>query len=197
MANELEQTLNTDTINNATPPAADPVKNDSSGTSTGLEESKGGEVKQLSDKEQEKLYEANLLKKLGVDSFDTLKTNLSKFGELTEAQKSAEQKQAERLAELENLNTSREKENFLLNAKLNAITTGVQADSVDDVITLAKSLVNDDTDIAQAIQKVTEKYPHFKSSQDGKSKPTFATKTNTKHESTDMEQVSNILLGKK
>ena len=196
MANELEQTLNTDTINNATPPAADPVKNDSSGTSTGLEESKGGEVKQLSDKEQEKLYEANLLKKLGVDSFDTLKTNLSKFGELTEAQKTAEQKQAERLAELEDLNTSREKENFLLNAKLNAITTGVQADSVDDVITLANGLVNDDTDIAQAIQKVVEKYPQFANST-GKSKPTFATKTNTKHESTDMEQVSNILLGKK
>jgi hypothetical protein len=196
MANELDNTLNTDptTTTTATPPAADPVKNDSSGTSKGLDD-KGGD--KLSDKELEKLYEANLLKKLGVDSFDTLKTNLSKFGELTEAQKTAEQKQIERLAELETSSSTMKDENVMLNAKLETFKLGVESEYIDDVIVLAKALVNDDTDISQAIQKVVDKYPTFKSSSKEKSKPTFATKTNTKHESTDMEQVSNILLGKK
>ena len=39
----------------------------------------------------------------------------------------------------------------------------VMKEYVDDVITLAKSYVNDDTDLDEAIDKIIGKYPHFTS----------------------------------
>lgn len=39
----------------------------------------------------------------------------------------------------------------------------VMKEYVDDVITLAKSYVNDDTDLDEAIDKIIGKYPHFAS----------------------------------
>jgi len=49
-----------------------------------------------------------------------------------------------------------------LETKLLCYEQGVDKDSVDDVVALAKAYVNDDTDIEDAIEKVLKKYPQFK-----------------------------------
>src|SRR5690606_37227168 len=47
--------------------------------------------------------------------------------------------------------------------------------SVADVVVLAKNMMSDDLDMKGAIQKVLEKYPHFKASAKEEQKPTFTT----------------------
>jgi hypothetical protein len=49
---------------------------------------------------------------------------------------------------------------------ISAMQIGVHADYVSDVVTLAKTLVSEDVDMNQAIEKVVEKYPHFKQQQE-------------------------------
>lgn len=50
---------------------------------------------------------------------------------------------------------------------------GVNADSVEDVVTLAKGMVNDEVTMDDAITKVIEKYPHFKGDPQEEKKPAF------------------------
>lgn len=52
-----------------------------------------------------------------------------------------------------------------LESKLICYEKGVVKDSVNDVIALAKSYVNDKTDINKAVDMVLKKYPSFASSQ--------------------------------
>lgn len=52
----------------------------------------------------------------------------------------------------------------ILETKLLCYEQGVDKDSVDDVVALAKAYVNDDADIEDAIEKVLKKYPQFKAS---------------------------------
>lgn len=49
-----------------------------------------------------------------------------------------------------------------LETKILCYEQGVDKDSVDDVVALAKAYTNDDTDIEDAIEKVLKKYPQFK-----------------------------------
>src|SRR5690554_497126 len=123
-------------------------------------------------KAQEKLF-----RELGIEDFNSAKEGLQKFREWQEAQKTEAEKQAERLQKLETDYQSVASENEMLKAQLSALKAGVNPDSVQDVVILAKAMVNDDVDMDQAIQKVLEKYPHFKAQQEPQQeqKPTFTT----------------------
>jgi hypothetical protein len=125
-----------------------------------------------------KKTQEKLLKQLGIDDFNSAKEGLQKFREWQESQKTEAQKQAERLQQLEQQFNAVQQEKESLMAQLAAVKAGVHADFVEDVIVLAQRLVNEETTIDEAIQKVIEKYPHFKEApqqQDEPPKPQFST----------------------
>lgn len=134
-------------------------------TSQANESKEGDETKnpdnQLNEDDIKRLHESEMLKSLGVTDFNQLKQSLEKFREIEDSQKTEAQKQKERMEELETNFTNTKEENANLQAKLSAYTAGVKAESVDDVIILAKAFVTDDTDINAAIEKVIAKYPQF------------------------------------
>lgn len=143
------------------------------------EPDKGGDTppdNQLNEDDIKRLHESKILQDLGVTDFDQLKQSLEKFREIEDSQKTEAQKQKEQLEELETNFTNTKEENANLQAKLSAYTAGVKADSVDDVIILAKAFVTDDTDINAAIEKVIAKYPQFGSQEaDETPAPSFVT----------------------
>ncbi|EIJ79118.1 hypothetical protein PB1_16214 [Bacillus methanolicus PB1] len=152
------------------------------------------DVNNIVAKEAKKAQE-KLLKQLGIEDFNSAKEGLQKFKEWQESQKTEAQKQAERLQELEtNFNTVNE-ENASLKAQISAMKSGVHADYVQDVVILAKTLVNEETDIEAAIQKVVEKYPHFKQAQQEPQqqdpKPQFTTGQHQKQPQSELEKWLN------
>jgi hypothetical protein len=143
-----------------------------------------------------KKTQEKLLKQLGIDDFNSAKEGLQKFREWQESQKTEAQKQAERLQQLEQQFNDVQKEKETLLAQLAAVKAGVHADFVEDVIVLAQRLVNEDTTIDEAIQKVIEKYPHFKEAPqqpEQQPKPTFTVGT---HQKSSADDFIKALLGK-
>lgn len=132
------------------------------------------DVNNLVAREVKKAQE-KLLKQLGIEDFNSAKEGMQRFREWQESQKTEAEKQAERLKELEESSQALANENETLKAQLAALEAGVNPDSVADVVVLAKNMVSDDLDMKGAIQKVLEKYPHFKASAEEGQKPTFTT----------------------
>lgn len=125
-------------------------------TKTFTQEDVNGLVAKESKKAQEKI-----LKELGIEDFDTAKDGLVKFKEWQESQKTEAEKQKEDLANKDKELATEKELNRTLNAKIHALSAGVLADSVDDVVTLASKLTTDDVTIEEAIKQVVEKYPQF------------------------------------
>ena len=153
------------------------------------------EVNKIVARERRKAQE-KLLKELGIEDFENAKEGLQKFREWQESQKTEAQKQAERLQQLEQQFNAVQQEKENLMAQLAAVKAGVHADYVEDVIVLAQRLVNEDTTIDEAIQKVIEKYPHFKEApqqQEEPPKPTFTVGT---HQKSSADDFIKALLGK-
>jgi hypothetical protein len=149
------------------------------------------EVNRIVACERRKAQE-KLLKELGIEDFENAKEGLQKFREWQESQKTEAQKQAERLQQLEQQFTAVQQEKENLMAQLAAVKAGVHADFVEDVIVLAQRLVNEDTTIDEAIQKVVEKYPHFKQAQQEpqqqEPKPQFTTGQHQKQQQSELEK---------
>lgn len=133
------------------------------------------DVNNLVAREAKKAQE-KLLKQLGIEDFDNAKEGFQKFQEWQESQKTEAEKQAEQLEKLQSENESKDTTINQLQAQLSALKTGVIADSVEDVVALAKNYVSDDVDMDTAIKQVIEKYPHFaKAEQEQEEKPNFTT----------------------
>ena len=166
------------------PPSTDPPPADPPQTFT------QEDVNSIAAKEAKKAQE-KLLKQLGIDDFDSAKDGLAKFKEWQESQKTEAEKQAERLKELETNFTSTSDENTSLKAQISAMKAGVSAESVEDVVTLAKTMVSDELDMDAAISKVVEKYPHFKAQQEEQKeedkKPSFSTGQHQKQQPSEMD----------
>ncbi|KLV23073.1 hypothetical protein ABW02_20315 [Niallia circulans] len=146
------------------------------------------DVNNLVAKEAKKAQE-KLLKQLGVEDFNNAKEGLNKFKEWQESQKTEAEKQAERLKELETNYSNTSNENATLKAQISAMKAGVLAESVEDVVTLAKTMVNDDLDMDAAIAKIVEKYPHFAQQQEkvDEPKPSFSTGKHEKQPLSEMD----------
>ena len=165
-------------------------------TEQGGELSKSTETSQLSAEEQRKMIEAEILKSWGVDNFDKVKETLAKQKELEESQKTEAQKAAERMAELEEQLKGKDDQAFTLQAQLAAFKAGVQEDSFEDVMVLAKAKANDKVTIDEAIKQVVEKYPHFANkAQEETPKPKFA-QPNSQRQADDKDPIAMALLGK-
>jgi hypothetical protein len=149
------------------------------------------DVNNIVAKEVKKAQE-KLLKQLGIEDFNSAKEGLQKFREWQDAQKTEAQKQAERLQQLEQQFTAVQQEKESLAAQLAAVKAGVHADYVEDVVVLAQRFVNEDTTIDEAIQKVVEKYPHFKQAQQEPTqqdpKPQFTTGQHQKQPQSELEK---------
>ena len=90
------------------------------------------------------------------------KEDLEAFNNWKESQKTEAQKQSEALTNAEAKAKAEEERANTLEAKVTCLSKGVLADSVDDVVILAKAMVSDDVTMDQAVDKVLEKYPSFK-----------------------------------
>ncbi len=90
------------------------------------------------------------------------KEELKAYQDWKESQKTEAEKQSEALTNAEKAKQDAEERANTLEAKVTCLSKGVLADSVDDVVILAKAMVSDDVTMDQAVDKVLEKYPSFK-----------------------------------
>ena len=74
-------------------------------------------------------------------------------------EKEAEKSSAEQTKTNDN---DSEKKIAVLEGKVHALSVGVDADCIDDVLALAQAKVSDDVTLEQAIDNVIDKYPNFK-----------------------------------
>ena len=90
------------------------------------------------------------------------KEEIKAYQDWKESQKTEDQKKNDAITNAEKAKQVAEERATSLEAKVTCLSKGVGATSVDDVVVLAKAMVSDDVTIEQAIDKVLEKYPHFK-----------------------------------
>ncbi|HEL1768843.1 TPA: hypothetical protein TXV04_002002 [Streptococcus suis] len=131
------------------------------------------DVNRVGKKEHKSGY-AKAIKDLGFADVESAKEALKAYEDWQESQKTEADKQTELLASKDRELASVLDANKRLEAKLSALTQGVNADSVDDVIALSERLVNEDTTIDEAIKQVVGKYPQFAAAPNTtEKKPTF------------------------
>ena len=85
-----------------------------------------------------------------------------------------------------------EKKIAVLEGKVHALTVGVAADCIDDVLALAQAKVSDNVSLEQAIDNVIGKYPNFK----GKDKEIITTSVPTANDeqlAAEQEQAKKIM----
>lgn len=137
---------------------------------TFTQEDVNGLVAKEAKKAQEKIF-----KDLGFENFKSAKEGLQQLKEWKDSQKSEVEKQSEALATKEKELELALSDKKNLEAKLSALTLGVNAESVDDVITLSARLVSDEVSIEDAIGQVLQKYPQFgRTEQPEEKKPIFS-----------------------
>lgn len=82
-----------------------------------------------------------------------------------------------------------------LKGKVHALSVGVSAECIDDVLALAKSKVGGDITLDKAIDSVIEKYPNFKSEKPPKAIVTSAVATANDEQNTADEARINKIMG--
>lgn len=100
---------------------------------------------------------------------------LAAFREWQESQKSEAEKQAEAIGKAEKAKHEAEERAASAELKLTAMSKGVSADALSDVIALAKTKITDKVTAEQAIDEIIKKYPAFTES----SKPGITTGVRT------------------
>lgn len=153
-----ENTTVTETVtaeNSGGDPKGDAQKADAVSTPESEKAEKTFTQKELDDIVKQRLDRA----KKDMPSKDELKA----FREWKDSQKTAEQKAAEQLAEVNAAKDAAEREKSRLEIKVSCLAKGVPADAADDVIALAERFIDDNTTIEKAVEKVLEKYPSFRS----------------------------------
>lgn len=133
----------------------------------------------------------SVYKELGIDPKD--KKMVSMFKAFVESQKSDEQKQLEKQNEEQTKINEAEQRALVAEAKAEAMTLGVKAQFVDDVVTLALAKKTEDEDLKTLIGEFKTKYPVWfgKSDEDdekGKSKKTGQKGTGSSVKSTKKDQ---------
>lgn len=145
------------------------------------------DVNNLIAKETKRAQE-KLLKQLGVEDFKSAKEGLAKFQEWQESQKTEAEKMADSLKDYETKYNTVSSENESLKAQISAMKLGVNADSVPDVVALAKNYVSDEVDMNAAMKMVVEKYPHFKGQQQEEApQPKFTNGEHKKQPTTELD----------
>lgn len=90
------------------------------------------------------------------------KEELKAYQEWKDSQKTDSEKKEEAIKNAEKAKSDAEERALLAETKVTCLSKGVSPTALDDVVVLAKVMVSDDVTVDQAIDKVLEKYPHFK-----------------------------------
>lgn len=98
---------------------------------------------------------------------------LAEFHKWKESQQSEAEKQAAAIAKAEKARIASDERAAAAELKLTALSKGITADALDDVIALAKTKITDKMTAEQAIEDIIKKYPAFAS------KPNLDTGTHT------------------
>lgn len=122
-------------------------------------EGKGEEAKNFTQEELDKIVKERVAR---AKKDQPSKEELEAFKQWQESQKTEEEKKNEALTNAETARVAAEERALLAETKVTCLSKGVVATSIDDVVILAKAMVNDDLTMEQAIDKVLEKYPSFK-----------------------------------
>ena len=122
-------------------------------------EGKGEEAKTFTQEELDKIVKERVAR---AKKDQPSKEELEAFKQWQESQKTEEEKKNEALTNAEKARVAAEERALLAETKVTCLSKGVVATSIDDVVILAKAMVNDDLTMEQAIDKVLEKYPSFK-----------------------------------
>lgn len=131
----------------------------SDGEGEGTEETNSQDEKTFTQADVDRLIKERLAReKKGQPSKEELKA----YQDWKESQKTEAQKQSEALTNAEKAKQNAEERANTLEAKVTCLSKGVLADSVDDVVILAKAMISEEVTIDQAVDKVLEKYPSFK-----------------------------------
>ena len=125
-------------------------------------EGKGEEAKTFTQEELDKIVKERVAR---VKKDQPPKEELEAFKQWQESQKTEEEKKNEALTNAEKSRVAAEERALLAETKVTCLSKGVASTSVDDVVILAKAMLNDDLTMEQAIDKVLEKYPSFKGEQ--------------------------------
>lgn len=136
------------------------------------------------------------LKELGFDDFENAKDGVEAYKEWQKSQMSEQERIASELEEIKTEKTTVESQLADLQAENTALKVGVIADSVEDVVALAKVKVSDEKDIETAIKEVVEKYPNFLAVQEEEEKPKkprIVNPANPNGASTDDDPLDDIL----
>lgn len=129
------------------------------GEGEGTEETNPKEEKTFTQEEVNKMIKDRVAReKKGQLSKEELKA----YQDWKESQKTEAQKQSEALTNAEKAKQDAEERANTLEAKVTCLSKGVLADSVDDVVILAKAMVSEEVTMDQAVDKILEKYPSFK-----------------------------------
>lgn len=126
----------------------------------------GTEVKTFTQEEVNRMMaaekrqgRASVLSELGYDPKD--KEAIAKLKALIDGNKTEEQKKADKEQELTNAAAEANRRAEVAERKLQALSSGCDPATVDDVMTLASSRVTEEVDFAKALEQVKEKYPNF------------------------------------
>ena len=122
-------------------------------------EGKGEEAKTFTQEELDKIVKERVAR---AKKDQPSKEELEAFKQWQESQKTEEEQKNEALTNAETARVAAEERALLAETKVTCLSKGVVATSIDDVVILAKAMVNDDLTMEQAIDKVLEKYPSFK-----------------------------------
>jgi len=132
------------------------------------EESSSAEGEKQEEKTEDKTFTQADVDKLVKDRIarekkgQLSKEEIKAYQDWKESQKTEDQKKNDAVTNAEKAKQVAEDKAANLEAKVTCLSKGVGATSVDDVVVLAKAMVSEEVTIEQAIDKVLEKYPHFK-----------------------------------
>lgn len=110
-----------------------------------------------------------LLKELGIEDTEDSRNAIKNYLAQQESQKSDLQKANERASKAEKAQADAEANALAIQRKYDALAAGAKADTIDDLMALASTKINDKTDFKSALEQVKKAYPVFfnESSQTG------------------------------
>lgn len=102
-----------------------------------------------------------LLKELGIEDTEDSLNAIKNYLAQQDSQKSDLQKANERASKAEKAQADAEANALAIQRKYDALAAGAKADTIDDLMALASTKVNDKTDFKSALEQVKKAYPVF------------------------------------
>lgn len=147
------------------------------------EETKPEQKETVNIEETKKQGVSELLKTLGIENEDVLKSIITKHNEEEESKKSELQKSQDSNKTLTKNLVSEKERADIAEAKLNALMLGARKELVDDLVVIAMAKVTDDKKISEIISEIKESDKgsvYFETKEEQEEKPKRKTVTRTK-----------------